>query len=246
MGIQQSRNDVMPVMHNLMDIILPPVCLICGARGQEGRDLCDDCRGLIEENQPACPVCALPVDHGYEGACGRCLRKPPPYDSSWSFWRYQPPLDSLLLGLKYHRQLAVARLLGGILADRLMDAPMLVPKVLVPVPLHTSRLRERGFNQSIELFEPVARALRVPLLRDSVIRHHATPSQVGLSNVQRRRNLRGAFRVKGALPDHVAIVDDVVTTGSTVSELARVLRRAGVGRIDVWSVARADEPHSAR
>jgi ComF family protein len=236
----------MPGIHKLMDIILPPVCMVCGARGQQGRDLCHDCSDLLEENRPACPRCALPMDHGFRGDCGHCLRKPPPYDSSWAYWRYQSPLDGLLLGLKYHRQLPVARLLGGMMADYLQGASMVWPQALVPVPLHVSRVRERGFNQSIELFAPVGRALNVPLLRDSVIRHQATPSQVGLSRVQRCRNLRGVFRVRGDLPEHVAIVDDVVTTGSTVSELARVLRRSGVRRIDVWSVARADEPHSVR
>jgi len=236
----------MPGMQKFMDIILPPVCLVCGARGQEGRDLCHDCGDLLVGNRAACPRCALPVAHGYQGPCGHCLRRPPPYDSSWALWRYQSPLDALLLGLKYHRQLPVARLLGGMMADYLVGSSMNLPQALIPVPLHVSRVRERGFNQSIELFTPVARALGVPLLRDSVIRHQATPSQVGLSRVQRRRNLRGVFRVGGGLPEHVAIVDDVVTTGSTVSELARVLRRSGVRRIDVWSVARADEPYSVK
>jgi ComF family protein len=151
-----------------------------------------------------------------------------------------------LLGLKYHRQLPVARLLGRLMTEHISNTSIVMPQALVPVPLHVSRLRQRGFNQSIELFLPVARAMGIPLLREVVIRHRATSSQVGLSRSQRRRNLRGAFVVRESLPEHVAIVDDVVTTGTTVNELARVLRRAGVERIDVWSVARADEPHSTR
>jgi ComF family protein len=132
------------------------------------------------------------------------------------------------------------------MTEHISNTSIVMPQALVPVPLHVSRLRQRGFNQSIELFLPVARAMGIPLLREVVIRHRATSSQVGLSRSQRRRNLRGAFVVRESLPEHVAIVDDVVTTGTTVNELARVLRRAGVERIDVWSVARADEPHSTR
>lgn len=230
----------------LIEKLLPPVCLVCGARGDSGRDLCSACLELLLENHPACPVCALPVNHGHAGLCGRCLHRHPPYQSSLSFWRYQAPLDGLLLGLKYHRQLPAARLLGTMMADRLSDASIPRPQALIPVPLHASRLRSRGFNQAIELFFPVARSLDMPLLREAVLRLKPTPSQVGLNARQRRRNLRGVFEVRHSLPDHVAIVDDVVTTGSTVTELARVLRRAGVGRIDVWSVARADEPQRTR
>lgn len=233
-------------LRKLTEYIFPPVCLVCGARGAAGRDLCPDCLELLVENHPACPVCAMPVTHGHEGRCGQCLHHPPPYDSGLSFWRYQVPVDGLLLGLKYHRQLAVARLLGEMMAEKLAEIPVVPPQALIPVPLHASRLRSRGFNQAIELFGPVANCLGIPLLRDAVLRLRPTPSQVGLSALQRRRNLRGAFQVRDDLPPHVAIVDDVVTTGSTVAELARVLRRSGVSRIDVWSVARADEPHRIR
>jgi ComF family protein len=233
-------------LRNIMDTILPSVCLVCGAKGGTGRDLCANCLELLVDNHPACPVCALPASHGHAGLCGRCLHHHPPYQSGLSFWRYQAPLDGLLLGLKYHRQLPVARLLGRMMAERLSEASVSYPQALIPVPLHASRLRSRGFNQAIELFMPLARSIGVPLLREAVLRLEPTPSQVGLSALQRRRNLRGVFQVRHSLPDHVAIVDDVVTTGSTVAELARVLRRAGVGRIDVWSVARADEPQRTR
>jgi ComF family protein len=236
----------MRYLYRFMELILSPACLVCGASAQRGTDLCLECGDLLTWNWPACPRCALPVEHGFQGICGHCIKKPPAYDASLSFWRYQAPLDGLLLGLKYHRQLPVARLLGRLMTEHISNTSIVMPQALVPVPLHVSRLRQRGFNQSIELFLPVARAMGIPLLREVVIRHRATSSQVGLSRSQRRRNLRGAFVVRESLPEHVAIVDDVVTTGTTVNELARVLRRAGVERIDVWSVARADEPHSTR
>jgi ComF family protein len=109
--------------------------------------------------------------------------------------------------------------------------------------LHVSRLRERGYNQAFELAKPVARALGVPIARDRLARIRATPAQTGLDAAARRRNLRGAFAVSrgGSLPKHIALFDDVVTTGATVRECARVLRRAGVERIDVWALARAPQ-----
>jgi ComF family protein len=117
------------------------------------------------------------------------------------------------------------------------------PEALIVVPLHDARLRERGYNQALELAQPLSRALRLNLC-DVLMRTRQTTAQTGLDAVQRRRNLRGAFAVREgvALPPHVALFDDVMTTGSTLRECARVLRRAGVARVDVWALARAPAP----
>jgi ComF family protein len=115
-----------------------------------------------------------------------------------------------------------------------------MPEAILPVPLHARRLRERGFNQSIELARPASRAFGLPLVRDLVKRSRPTSPQTALDIKQRRQNLRNAFVVDGKIPySHIAILDDVVTTGSTVNELAKVLRRSGVQTIQVWSIARA-------
>jgi ComF family protein len=145
----------------------------------------------------------------------------------------------LIGGAKFRGRLSLVRLLGQCLADRVREVDPPRPQVLLPVPLHASRLRTRGYNQALEIARVVGRELFLPIDHASCIRSAATPPQAGLDERARHRNIRGAFLVPGLLPwRHVAILDDVVTTGSTVAELSRVLRKAGVRRIQVWAVAR--------
>jgi ComF family protein len=149
-------------------------------------------------------------------------------------------MDFLLLQLKFHQKLHLASLLGGLLAEALEGRAAPLPDCLVPVPLHPQRLRERGYNQALELARVVSTRLAVPLDATLCVRQRATAPQTALDGKERRRNLHGAFTVReGNLPRHVAIIDDVVTTGTTVGELARTLRRAGVDTVEVWACARA-------
>jgi ComF family protein len=143
--------------------------------------------------------------------------------------------------LKFGRSLAAGRVLGELWIDALRDAPPVLPHALVPVPLHADRLRERGYNQALELARPLAAALQIPLRDDLLARVRATSAQSNLDAAERRKNLRGAFRAAdtAAPPAHVAVVDDVMTTGATLRECARTLLRAGAERVDVWALARA-------
>lgn len=170
-------------------------------------------------------------------ACGACLRRPPPQALTRAAFVYRPPLDRLLPRAKFHGDLASARVLARLMARELADAER--PQALVPVPLHRDRLRRRGYDQALELARPLARALALPLRDDLLHRVRATAPQSRLASPQRRRNLRGAFAVRAAeLPSHIALVDDVMTTGATVEAAATALRRAGVARVDVWVCAR--------
>lgn len=149
--------------------------------------------------------------------------------------------------MKFHARLNVAHLLGTLMADRLATAPTLdqgpTPELLIPVPLHRSRLRERGFNQALELARPIARRLRIPIDFTSCRRIRATPAQALVAAKARRRNVKGAFEVAGKIQArHVALVDDVMTTGHTAGELAVTLRRAGIETVTVWPCARAGQP----
>lgn len=156
-------------------------------------------------------------------------------------FEYLSPINRLITDLKFKQQLGLARLFGQILADRLQQQPPSArPLAIVPVPLHRARLAERGFNQSTELARPLARAWGVPILNDVVARARATPAQSGLSAKARVRNVKGAFRVsKTNLPARVLILDDVVTTGATVNELAGILHKGGVSTIEVAAIARS-------
>lgn len=224
----------------LQSLLFPATCLLCGAPGEEDRDLCRGCRRDLPLNAPACGRCAHPLGTATGALCGGCQRRPPAFDVACIPYRYDYPLDYLIKILKYQRRLSVARLLGGLLAEAVADEPL--PDCIIPIPLHPSRLRLRGFNQSLELARPVGRRLGVAVAVDCLHRLRPTPPQVGRDAGARRANLHGAFAVHGVPPPRVALLDDVVTTGSTVDEAARILRAAGTEEIRVWAVARTPEP----
>ncbi|RYD16384.1 MAG: ComF family protein [Lysobacteraceae bacterium] len=218
----------------------PPRCLLCGAPGTPGRDLCAGCRADLTVNRCACPRCALPLE-APAPACGECLASEPPFTATWAPFRYAHPLDLLEARFKFHADLAAGRVLASLMVDRLAaDAPAR-PQLIVPVPLHRTRLGQRGYNQALELARPLARASGIALRHDLLRRVRATPAQTGLDAAARRKNLRAAFELApdARLPAHVALLDDVMTTGATLREAAWVLRRHGVARVDAWVLARA-------
>ncbi|MGD8206804.1 MAG: ComF family protein [Thiohalocapsa sp.] len=227
------------------DCLFPPTCVLCGADGEAGLDLCGGCLNDLPRIDPCCRRCALPFPTEPAGAtgrhdlCGRCTRHPPPFERCRAAYRYADPLPTLVAAIKFHGRMNQVRLLGALLADRLRSSGADLPDVIVPVPLHRQRLRRRGYNQSLELARVVGRSLRVPVANGWCERTRATAPQAELDQPARLKNLRGAFRATDAARDrHVAVLDDVVTTGSTVAEVARALRRVGCRRIDVWAVAR--------
>jgi ComF family protein len=221
------------------DLIYPPTCVLCGAAGDGGLDLCAGCRTDLPLLGPCCPRCALPLPAPATGPCGACLKRPPPFAICRAGFRYEDPLPALIGGLKFRDRFNLIRLLGRLLADELAGLADGRPDVLVPVPLHPRRLRERGYNQSLELARVIGGRLGLPMDAGCCERVRATPPQAALDEKARRRNIRGAFTARADLAGrHVAIIDDVVTTGSTVGELARALLRAGCVRVDVWALAR--------
>jgi ComF family protein len=228
----------------IQDWLYPPTCLLCGDPGSDGRDLCRPCAESLPYIEAACPHCALPLASPEPQLCGACQKKSPAFDSAFAPLRYEEPVRHLIQSLKFGARYPAARLLGTLLGERLHGRTD-PPEALIPVPLHAGRYRERGFNQAIEIARTVSHYLEVPLDFTACRRLRATPAQARLSAKERRRNLRQAFATRPDLDHrHVAIVDDVVTTGTTVNEVARALRRAGVEKIEVWACARAG--HSSR
>ncbi len=226
-------------LKNIHTLLYPGCCILCGASGTGQRDLCDACLTDLPRNLHACRRCALPLpEAAADQVCGDCHKRPPEYERCLAPLRYLHPVDHLLTRLKFHQKLANARILGELMAQWL--EPEAQPELIIPVPLHPSRLRERGYNQALELARPVGKRLGIPIDTHCCRRSRATTAQAGLNARQRRANLRNAFTVTGKPEaNHVVIIDDVITTGHTVGELARTLRRAGVKRIDVWACARA-------
>lgn len=214
---------------------LPQRCVLCADPG--GPDgLCDGCQTDLPW-LPAlhCPVCALPASQ--PETCGRCLRRPPAFDDTVAAFSYGFPVDGMIRRLKFHAALPLAEVLALGLQRTLRGRTR--PDLLLPMPLARSRLRQRGFNQSIEIARPLARALSLKLELDACRRSRDTREQSGLSLAARRGNLRGAFecdaRLSGA---DIAVLDDVMTSGTTLDELARTLKLAGARRVTAWVVAR--------
>ena len=206
----------------------------------------------------ACLLCDAPAGHipNLCGACAAALVRLPPHQPFVAF-PYTPPISTLVQWMKFDACLPAALTLGSLLAEAVVEGRLLIPDALLPVPLHARRLRSRGFNQAFEVARPLARWLDRPLLSSACIRVRATRPQSSLQTARERRdNVAGVFRVRRCLDglDTVAIIDDVLTTGATVLELARVLRGAGVRRVLVWACAgpagaaikRRDSPPTGR
>jgi ComF family protein len=223
--------------------VLPAACLVCGERGDGEADLCHACRTDLPWNDSACARCALPLP-APAPACGACLTDPPPLSAAWAALRYEAPIDRLLPRFKFHAGLAEGRLLAALMAERLPAGLLDGVDLVVPMPLHRTRLGRRGYNQALELALPLLRATPRPLAVDALRRVRATPPQSELDAAGRRRNVRGAFeadasRVQGRC---VLLVDDVITTGATIAEAAQTLIRAGAREVRALAVARALRP----
>lgn len=229
---------------SLIDRILPPRCLLCGDPGSHGMALCAGCRGDLPRNDHACARCAEPLPATADGlpalrVCGACLWHPPPYAAIHVPFRYRPPLDWLIRRFKFHGDLAAGRLLGQLLAAELAT-DLRGCEAVVPIPLHPRRLRARGYNQAAELARPLARAAGARICPDALIRVGSTTPQMELPARERQRNVRRAFRVH-RLPaaEHLLIIDDVVTTASTVREAVRAAGLPARARVEVCALARA-------
>ncbi|NHF65935.1 ComF family protein [Xanthomonas hortorum] len=220
----------------VLRLLLPSVCLVCAEAGTADCDLCPACRAALPDHGHACLCCATQL-YVSDGAlrCGHCLQHPPPLQRVHACFTYRWPVDGLLRRFKFHQDLPAGRLLSELMAKRCADLPR--PQALVPVSLHRQRLRQRGYDQALELATPIGRALRLPCL-PLLRRVRATAPQSELDADERQRNMRDAFVARGVLPAHVALVDDVMTTCATLHAAAQALRRAGVQRVDAWVCAR--------
>lgn len=233
-------------LDRLQQCLLPSICLLCGTTGTMGRDLCAACDAALPRNLAACPRCALPLTHAAAGFCPHCQAQAQTPHQARSFdrvfapFRYQPPMDFLILQLKFAGRLSHARLLGELLAAALAERDAPLPDGIIPVPLHPSRLRERGFNQALELARAAAHRFQLPLWPHGLRRVRHTVPQTRLDVHARHSNPLGAFALGQPIGGtRIALIDDVVTTGSTAAECARILRSGGATDIEVWAIGRA-------
>ncbi|GAA3544492.1 ComF family protein [Zobellella aerophila] len=212
-------------------------CLLCRQDCQQQPLICRQCREALPGLKHPCPLCAFPLPQ--QGAhCGHCQRHPPAWDRMRVLADYEYPFEQLIQRLKYQHQRLAGRLLGQLLAERISPP---LPEVILPVPLHWWRRWRRGYNQAEEIARGLASRLPVAIDCRSLRRIRATPAQARLSRKARRRNLHRAFRLAPVHYRHVALLDDVITTGSTMNELVGLLRRQGVETIEVWALCRTLE-----
>lgn len=230
------------VVDSLVSLLAPCRCLVCGLDSDPDA-ICPGCLADLPWMGEACQHCGTPGQLGLGQPCGACLQNPPPWDAVRAAFTYDFPIRQLIRRYKFQRQLAAGAALAELLAMEICSRDDPLPDLLLPVPLHPLRLLKRGFNQSYDIARILHRRLGIPLINSGLRRVRSTMSQAGLEARERRRNLQRAFAWRGqALAGcHVALIDDVMTTGSTLAECAGVLRRSGAGRIDAWVLARARE-----
>ena len=221
-------------MRNFLARLFGGSCYLCrgAAKGPPHSLLCAACDAELPRLTPLrCPRCALESPRGE--ICGRCLTESPHYDATVAALAYEFPADALVHSLKFRGELALAGLLGSMLLQKIDSQPV---DLVIPVPLSTGRLRERGYNQAVEIARHVARGkLDLALC----VRSRDTPAQMDLPYAERQRNVRGAFRCTRPLAgQNVAVVDDVMTSGATLNEIAAVLKKAGAARVVNWVAAR--------
>ncbi|NOR43492.1 MAG: ComF family protein [Gammaproteobacteria bacterium] len=240
----------MELAQKLLSALFPSRCILCRqtvriAAINPNIEVCRDCYKILPHNDNNCVRCALPlpVDIGSQILCGRCIKKTPSYDYSCSVFRYESDIINLIHQLKFGEKISYARSIGEILLAS-FESDLLekhgAPDCIIPVPIHDRRLRGRGYNQSIEIARVMAKKLAIPIAYDAVVKKHSTLAQSGLNAKERQKNIKNAFDVINVENyKHVLIVDDVVTTGSTVNEIAKALKKNGVDRVGVLSIARA-------
>jgi ComF family protein len=231
----------MAKVDELLAWCIPRRCVLCNQASGAG-SVCAGCRDDLPWLGATCSGCAGPLPAGIDGGlCARCGAALPATSKVMAALSYEYPVDRMIAGAKFHRELHLAHALGELLAVTVTrsGAGRQMPDLLVPVPLHQRRLATRGYNQALEIARPVAERTGVPLAAGLCERIRPTAEQTGLPAAERRRNLRGAFRVReSCVGTRLAILDDVITTGSTAAAVAQAFRTAGAAHIEVWVVAR--------
>jgi ComF family protein len=241
-----TSKPIATVLKKIYGWFLPPICILCNHPATHEppwpSDICQDCLNELPILPQSCPRCATPILANQAMECGICLKDPPSFDATYALYLYQLPITKLIMELKFHEKLINARILGGIMAAQIKTAwyynkPL--PDVVIPMPLHPRRLRERGFNQALEIARPIRALTHLPIDITSCLRIKSTAPQARLSGEKRGQYMKNAFLIQRDFSGlHVAVLDDVITTGQTIAEFCRALKQKGAFKIDVWCCAK--------
>ncbi len=217
---------------------LPIVCALCNQYHRGNLAICAGCHQHLLPVGHACYHCALPLPNSTFSICGHCIKQKPYVDEAIAAYRFEEPLRTLLHEFKYREGLYLSSFLASLMLSA-QRSSTLSTECLIPVPMHPKRLRQRGFNQAAELTKHLAKALNIPYGLAHCTKHINTLPQAKLNAHLRQQNLRNAFQTKPLPFKHITLIDDLITTGSTVNELAKSFKEQGVLRVDVWACARA-------
>lgn len=216
-------------------------CILCSSRTKTHFGLCKPCENDLPKIGKHCETCALPLNSNTHEICGQCLKQKPHFDRIITPYYYQEPLVQIIKIFKFNQRPPLANLLANFLIAELQHFYRTnpLPEIIIPVPLHPKRLWTRGYNQTVEIAKPIAKKFAIPLNHQVCTRIKNTPPQHQLKAKQRRNNLKNAFFIdKSIQGSHIALVDDIVTTGSTVNEISKLLKKYGCKHISVWCCAR--------
>lgn len=225
-------------IRKLLNWVLPSCCELCHL-ATRGNCLCARCQNDFSKTKPSCEICQAGL--ALDGTCGECIKLQPSFDKVYTLGDYQGSLAKLITSLKFQGKLSCGRALSELWIKALPEfyPQKDFPSLIIPIPLHKKRLRERGFNQSLEIAKPIGKQFKIPVDKFSCLRIKATAPQLSLPQKERKKNLAHAFKIQKPInTKHVAIFDDVFTTGHTINTLAAELKQQGVQRIDVWCCAR--------
>ncbi|MRX28623.1 ComF family protein [Kangiella sp. HZ709] len=219
-------------------------CVLCGLRAESltsPKAICQVCLAAIQLSGNCCYQCGISIKStDGQQKCGECLHHPKPYHRLIASCHYDFPVNQAISRFKFDQQLhlgkALAKALSQLILDTYQDDEL--PQLLIPIPLHRKRLAERGFNQSQLIAKTISHNILIPTVVNQLIRVKNTPHQIGLKATQRKQNLKNAFKVKSQLPRHIALIDDVVTTGSTITEATKQCLKHGAETIDIWCLAK--------
>lgn len=228
------RQKLSSITHSLR---LPTICALCNQFHRSALAVCSYCIEFIKPLGPACQHCACPLPEKHYLICGQCIKKLPHFDRAFIAYAFEEPLRSLLHHFKYHNGLYLSSFLSHLILNA-VNTETTLPQCLIPVPMHSERLKQRGFNQAAILTKLIARKLDLPYDVTSCHKRVNTAPQASLDGEQRQKNLHKAFYCNPITYDHVALIDDLLTTGCTANELACTLKKAGVKQVDIWCCAR--------
>ncbi len=227
--------------HRWLDYLLPPHCLLCGLFCGSGR-LCDGCSEDIPRLLSPCRLCALPDANSETSVCGACLRQAPPWDHANAGLVYEYPVDQMVQRFKFRRNLVCGQVLADELLRCLQNQAISLPDVIIPVPLHFSRFFKRGFNQAEFISRHLGRFFEIPVRIDLLKRSRSTAAQSDLDYAARLKNVQNAFSCRPLGGLNVVLVDDVMTTGTTLRACTKSVTSAGAQRVSVWVAARVPRP----